>query len=165
MDTSNGRIISSYEEHYTHGTYSESLYGKPLPHHYFLYNADDYLHILEHGVHHVLENSPVNKQDVVGIGVDFTSCTIVFLDEYFQPLHRLEELKANPQAYVKLWKYHGAQDEATQMIQTNRQVNEMCLDYYGSSVNSEWMVPKILEVKHQAPEILKKASYIHVIVL
>lgn len=59
-----------------------------------------------------------------------------------------------------MWKHHGVQDEATQMIQTNRQVNKTWLDYYGSSVNSEWMVPKILEVKHQAPEILKKASYI-----
>ncbi|MCZ2500318.1 ribulokinase, partial [Xylophilus sp. Kf1] len=110
------------------------------------------------GVQFVLEDSKVNKNDVVGIGVDFTSSTIIFLDEQFEPLHRHEDLKTNPHAYVKLWKHHGAQDEANYMIQMSK--NKNWLDYYGSSVNSEWMIPKILEVKHEAPEILRRARYI-----
>lgn len=44
------------------------------------------------------------------------------------------------------------------MIQMSK--NKNWLDYYGSSVNSEWMIPKILEVKHEAPEILRRARYI-----
>ena len=157
-DTSNGHIISRYEEDYANGTYMNSLYDKPLPENYFLQNADDYLQILEQGVQFVLEDSKVNKNDVVGIGVDFTSSTIIFLDEQFEPLHRHEDLKTNPHAYVKLWKHHGAQDEANYMIQMSK--NKNWLDYYGSSVNSEWMIPKILEVKHEAPEILRRARYI-----
>ena len=156
-DTSNGHIISRYEEDYANGTYMNSLYDKPLPENYFLQNADDYLQILEQGVQFVLEDSKVNKNDVVGIGVDFTSSTIIFLDEQFEPLHRHEDLKTNPHAYVKLWKHHGAQDEANYMIQMSK--NKNWLDYYGSSVNSEWMIPKILEVKHEAPEILRRARY------
>ena len=97
-----------------------SLYDKPLPENYFLQNADDYLQILEQGVQFVLEDSKVNKNDVVGIGVDFTSSTIIFLDEQFEPLHRHEDLKTNPHAYVKLWKHHGAQDEANHMIQMSK---------------------------------------------
>lgn len=159
-DTSNGHIISRYEEDYANGTYMNSLYDKPLPENYFLQNADDYLQILEQGVQFVLEDSKVNKNDVVGIGVDFTSSTIIFLDEQFEPLHRHEDLKTNPHAYVKLWKHHGAQDEANYMIQMSK--NKNWLDYYGSSVNSEWMIPKILEVKHEAPEILRRARYIMV---
>ena len=60
-DTSNGHIISRYEEDYANGTYMNSLYDKPLPENYFLQNADDYLQILEQGVQFVLEDSKVNK--------------------------------------------------------------------------------------------------------
>ncbi|MEJ7469552.1 ribulokinase, partial [Staphylococcus warneri] len=70
VDTSNGDIISSYEETYPHGTIAESLYGETLPRNYFLQNADDYQYILENGVTHVLEESQVNRNEVIGIGVD-----------------------------------------------------------------------------------------------
>ncbi|MDI9230841.1 ribulokinase [Staphylococcus caprae] len=160
VDTSNGEMISSYEETYEHGTIAETLNGEAIPRNYFLQNADDYLHVLENGVKHVLEESKVNKNDVLGIGVDFTSCTIVFLDENFEPLHRQDSLKNNPHAYVKLWKHHGAQDEATQMVEASEKTSNQWLDYYGSSVNSEWMIPKILEMKHEAPELLERTSNI-----
>lgn len=160
VNTSDGKIVSSYEETYQHGTIAEELGGETLPHNYFLQQAGDYHHVLENGVKHVLEESQINKDEVVGIGVDFTSCTVVFLDENFRPLHMNEDLSHHPHAYVKLWKHHGAQDEATQMVEANEKANQNWLDYYGHSVNSEWMIPKILEVKHKAPELLERAHYI-----
>ena len=78
VNTSDGKIVSSYEETYQHGTIAEELGGETLPHNYFLQHAGDYHHVLENGVKHVLEESQVNKDEVVGIGVDFTSCTVVF---------------------------------------------------------------------------------------
>lgn len=92
VDTSNGEMISSYEETYEHGTIAETLNGEALPRNYFLQNADDYLHVLENGVKYVLEEQS-EQNDVLGIGVDFTSCTIVFLDENFEPLHRQDRFK------------------------------------------------------------------------
>lgn len=160
VNTSDGKIVSSYEETYQHGTIAEELGGETLPHNYFLQHAGDYHHVLENGVKHVLEESQINKDEVVGIGVDFTSCTVVFLDENFRPLHMNEDLSHHPHAYVKLWKHHGAQDEATQMVEANEKANQNWLNYYGHSVNSEWMIPKILEVKHKAPELLERAHYI-----
>ncbi|QAV30298.1 ribulokinase [Sulfitobacter donghicola] len=160
VNTSDGKIVSSYEETYQHGTIAEELGGETLPHNYFLQHAGDYHHVLENGVKHVLEESQINKDEVVGIGVDFTSCTVVFLDENFRPLHMNEDLSHHPHAYVKLWKHHGAQDEATQMVEANEKAHQNWLDYYGHSVNSEWMIPKILEVKHKAPELLERAHYI-----
>ena len=142
VNTSDGKIVSSYEETYQHGTIAEELGGETLPHNYFLQHAGDYHHVLENGVKHVLEESQVNKDEVVGIGVDFTSCTVVFLDENFKPLHMNEDLANHPHAYVKLWKHHGAQDEATQMVEANEKANQNWLDYYGHSANSEWMIPK-----------------------
>lgn len=160
VDTTNGNIVSSYIKAYSHGTISETLNGQELPHHYFLQHADDYVDILKHGVKHVLEESQVNRDEVIGIGIDFTSCTIVFLDDQFEPLHNHNDLKDNPHAYVKLWKHHGAQDEATLMKEVSEQHDPSWIQYYGHNVNSEWMIPKILEVKKHAPEILERASYI-----
>ncbi|SCS69351.1 ribulokinase [Staphylococcus caeli] len=160
VDTTNGEIISTYIKTYPHGTISGSLNGTELPHNYFLQHAEDYTSILEDGITHVLEESNVPLSSVIGIGLDFTSCTIVFLDEDFKPLHLHSDLKDNPHAYVKLWKHHGAQDEATYMKEISDKVNPSWLDFYGHSVNSEWMIPKILEVKHKAPEILDQCAYI-----
>ena len=95
-----------------------SLYDKPLPENYFLQNADDYLQILEQGVQFVLEDSKVNK--TMWLELSRLTSTIIFLDEQFEPLHRHEDLKTNPHAYVKLWKHHGAQDEANYMIQMSK---------------------------------------------
>ncbi|WP_436860303.1 ribulokinase [Staphylococcus caeli] len=160
VDTANGEIISTYIKTYPHGTISGSLNGTELPHNYFLQHAEDYTSILEEGINYVLEDSDVDPSSVVGIGLDFTSCTIVFLDKDFKPLHLHDNLKDNPHAYVKLWKHHGAQDEATYMKEISDKVNPSWLDFYGHSVNSEWMIPKILEVKHKAPEILDQCAYI-----
>lgn len=160
VDTSNGEIISTYIKAYPHGTISGSLNGRDLPHNYFLQHAEDYTKILEEGVQHVLKDGNVDPSSIIGIGVDFTSCTIAFLDNDFKPLHTHENLKDNPHAYVKLWKHHGAQEEATFMKEVSDNHNVGWLDFYGHSVNSEWMIPKILEVKHKAPEILAQSAYI-----
>ena len=118
-DTSNGHIISRYEEDYANGTYMNSLYDKPLPENYFLQNADDYLQILEQGVQFVLEDSKVNKTMWLELSRLYKQYNYL-LDEQFEPLHRHEDLKTNPHAYVKLWKHHGAQDEANYMIQMSK---------------------------------------------
>ena len=69
------------------------------------------------------------------------------MDDQFEPLHNHNDLKDNPHAYVKLWKHHGAQDEATLMKEVSEQHDPSWIQYYGHNVNSEWMIPKILEVK------------------
>ena len=49
-----------------------------------------------------------------GIGVDFTSSTVLPVKADKTPLCHLEEFKDEPHAYVKLWKHHGAEEEALQ---------------------------------------------------
>ena len=43
---------------------------------------------------------------------DFTSCTILTTDKNNKPLCSTEKFKNEPHAYVKLWKHHGAQQQA-----------------------------------------------------
>ncbi len=49
---------------------------------------------------------------VIGIGTDFTSCTMVPTLADGTPLSELAEFKDRPHAYVKLWKHHAAQPQA-----------------------------------------------------
>ena len=62
----------------------------------------------------------MNRNEVIGL-CRFYKLYYCILDEHFEPLHRHDNFKSNPHAYVKLWKHHGAQDEATQMVEVNQQ--------------------------------------------
>ena len=46
---------------------------------------------------------------MVGIGVDFTACTVLPVTTDGTPLCETAEFAGNKHAYVKLWKHHAAQ--------------------------------------------------------
>ena len=48
----------------------------------------------------------------IGIGIDFTACTMLPTLADGTPLCLLDDLGASPHAWVKLWKHHAAQPEA-----------------------------------------------------
>ena len=56
--------------------------------------------------------SGVSADDVIGIGTDFTACTVLPTLADGTPLCELPELADRPHAYVKLWKHHAAQPQA-----------------------------------------------------
>ena len=49
---------------------------------------------------------------MIGIGIDFTACTVLPALEDGTPLCELADLRGRPHAYVKLWKHHAAQPQA-----------------------------------------------------
>ena len=160
VDTRNGKIIDKYIKPYTHGTIEKNLNGVKLPHSFSLQNGNDYMEVLEEGVPYLIESSGINPEEIVGIGIDFTSSTVMFTDEHLEPIHNLPGFENNPHAYVKLWKHHGAQAEADQLFQTVLDNKSRWLGYYGFNVSSEWMIPKIMEVMNKAPEVLEKTANI-----
>src|SRR5699024_4546025 len=106
------------------------------------------------------KNASINRNDIIGLGIDFTSSTMVVTDDNFTPLSWKEKFYKNPHAYVKLWKHHGANNEAEQMLETARSNRSRWLGNYGYNVSSEWMIPKVLELLNHAPDIVKEATYI-----
>ena len=112
------------------------------------------MEVLEEGIPAIIEESGVDASEIVGIGIDFTSSTVMFTDEHLTPIHNLPGFENNPHAYVKLWKHHGAQAEADLLFQTALDNQNRWLGYYGFNVSSEWMIPKIMEVKNKAPEVM-----------
>lgn len=154
MDAQTGCEIAEATMEYKHAVMDTALpSGKKLPPNYALQHPADYLEVLQTTVRNVVSESGVSVSDIVGFGVDFTSCTLIPLDENMQPLCFREEYKEEPHTYVKLWKHHGAQPEADEINALAAARSEKWLPYFGGRLSSEWVLPKILEIMHDAPEI------------
>ncbi|WP_404340720.1 ribulokinase [Staphylococcus equorum] len=160
INTENGEIVEQFIKTYTHGTIEGELDGQKLPQSYALQNANDYMEVIEEGIPAILAKTQIAPNEIVGIGIDFTSSTVVFVDGNMEPIHNKEGFKDNPHAYVKLWKHHGAQDEADVLFKTALEEKNRWLGFYGFNVSSEWMIPKIMEVNNKAPEVIAESAYI-----
>ncbi|MEB7690513.1 ribulokinase [Staphylococcus equorum] len=160
INTENGEIVEQFIKTYTHGTIEGELDGQKLPQSYALQNANDYMEVIEEGIPAILAKTQIAPNEIVGIGIDFTSSTVVFVDENMEPTHNKEGFKDNPHAYVKLWKHHGGQDEADVLFKTALEEKNRWLGHYGFNVSSEWMIPKIMEVNNKAPEVIAESAYI-----
>lgn len=100
-----------------------------------------------------MEKSKISKDDVVGLGIDFTSCTVLPTKANGTPLCFCEKYKDNVMSYAKLWKHHGGENEAEYMTKIAVETGEPNLERYGEKVSSEWLFPKILETLNKTPEI------------
>ena len=118
-----------------------------------LQHPQDYLDALSFTVKGVVEKSRVSPCDIVGIGIDFTACTMLPIASDGTPLCFFEKYKKQPHAYAKLWKHHGAQKEADEITSLAKENSCEWLDIYGGKISSEWLFPKIYETLNKAPEV------------
>jgi L-ribulokinase len=125
-----------------------------------LQHPQDYIDGLAFTVRELLAESGVNPSDIIGIGLDFTSCTILPTKRDGTPLCMLDQYKDEPHAYVKLWKHHAAQYCADIVNSTAEKMGESWLNTYGGRISSEWLVPKALQIALEAPEIYDAADRI-----
>ena len=109
VSVADGKILASAEHTYPHGVIDRELAGQPLPPDWALQVPADYVEVLGKVVPEALETSGIEAADVVGVAVDFTSCTVFPTDEAYQPLCERPEFEKHPHAYVKLWKHHASQ--------------------------------------------------------
>ena len=159
VDCSNGREIAEAVYQYPHGVMDDCLpSGKKLPPLYALQHPEDYLQVVRITVPAVLDKGGISPEQVVGIGIDFTACTILPVNKEGVPLCMLEKYVDTPHAYVKLWKHHAAQPEADELNDLASRRDEEWLKVYGGRVSSEWALPKILQILREAPEIYEETA-------
>ena len=106
----------------------------------------------------VLAQSGVDPADVIGVGIDFTACTMLPVKADGTPLAAVPEFRANPHAWVKLWKHHAAQPEADRINQVARDTGQPWLDRYGGKISSEWFFSKALQILDEAPDVYAAAD-------
>ena len=84
---------------YPHGVMDERLPdGTPLPPDWALEHPQDYLDVLTTTVPAVLRDSGVAPEDVIGLSIDFTACTMLPAKADGTPLCFLPEYEHNPHA-------------------------------------------------------------------
>ncbi len=160
VDTRDGREIASAVHPYGNGVIDRHLPGsdKPLPPDWALQDPMDYIEVFKRTIPAVLQESGVDPDDVVGIAIDFTACTMLPTKSDGTPLSTLPEWRDHPHAWVKLWKHHASQPQADQINETARQMGESWLDLYGGKISSEWFFSKALQILQEAPEVYEAAD-------
>src|SRR6266567_8907644 len=154
-----GEEIASAVVPYPSGVIDRELpSGLPLDHDWALQDPRDYLTVLAEGVPKVLRESGARPESVAGIGIDFTACTMLPTLADGTPLCALPPYAGNPHAWVKLWKHHAAQPEATRINELAASRGEDSLRVYGGKVSSEWFFSKSLQILDEAPEIYAAAD-------
>lgn len=161
VDIANGDLISTHVTPYRDGVIDEKLPGSniQLDADFALQNPTDYLTVLFSSVPEVIKQSGINPENVIGIGIDFTACTILPTDKNLNPLCFDEKYRGHPHAWVKLWKHHAAQDEANRINEIAVKQGSAWLNRYGGKISSEWMLPKVWQVLNEAPEIYEETEY------
>jgi len=160
VDLADGTEVADHVTPYPHGVIDETLpgSGKRLEPDWALQHPDDYIEVLRRSVPAVLEMSGVDPTDVIGIGIDFTACTMLPVDAQGTPLCLLPQYRDNPHSWVKLWKHHAAQDEANKINRIAEARGEKWLKRYGGKISSEWMIAKVWQILDEAPEIYDAAD-------
>ncbi len=123
-----------------------------------LQDPEDYIRTLQRTIPAVLKKAGVKAANVIGIGIDFTACTMLPTQNNGTPLCMVPEFRRNPHAWVKLWKHHAAQPEADIINTAARERNESWLDRYGGKISSEWFFSKAFQILDEAPEIYAAAD-------
>ncbi len=160
VDVRDGREIATAVYPYPHRVIDHTLPGsdKPLPPDWALQAPQDYIGVIKHTIPAVLKESGIDPAEVVGIGIDFTACTMLPVKADGTPLCYLPEYRDNPHSWVKLWKHHAAQPQADQINETARRMNQAWLNRYGGKISSEWFFSKMLQTLQEAPEIYHAAD-------
>ncbi|WP_018783771.1 ribulokinase [Micromonospora sp. CNB394] len=149
-----GAELASAVCEYPHGVIDTRLpgTGRQLPRDWALQVPADYLTVLRTAVPQAVRAAKIDPADVIGIGTDFTACTMVPTLADGTPLCELPHFAREPHAYVKLWKHHAAQRQADRINALAAERNERWLGRYGGLISSEWEFAKGLQLLEEAPE-------------
>ncbi len=157
MDAKNGNEIATALFPYPHGVMDRTLpCGTAVESAGAYQDPRDYIEALSYLIPEVCRAGETTPDQIAALGIDFTTCTVLPIDESGTPLCTLPVFETNPHAWVKLWKHHSASAQAEKLTAVALSRKEPFLDFYGGRFSSEWMLPKILETLEKAPEVYAK---------
>jgi len=160
VDVETGEELGETSFTYPNGVIDSELpcpEATPVGHDCFLQNPRDYMAGVEATVPAALKKAAVHGEDVVGIGIDFTACSVMPADAQGEPLCCKDEFRGDTQAWVKLWKHHGGAAEAQRIEQVAEERGEKFMDWFAHAISSEWLLPKALETLHRSPAVYEAA--------
>ncbi|MDQ1573109.1 MAG: L-ribulokinase, partial [Actinomycetota bacterium] len=158
---SDGAELGSGVLDYPHAVMDATLAstGAKLPPEWALQVPSDYVDVLKIAVPAALKDAGIDPSHVIGIGTDFTACTVLPVLADGTPLNELAEFADRPHAYVKLWKHHAAQGQATRINEIAAERGEGWLPRYGGFISSEWEFAKGLQLLEEDKEIYDRMDH------
>ncbi|MEX1223230.1 MAG: ribulokinase, partial [Pirellulales bacterium] len=155
-----GNERGSAASRYRHGQIIDALSstGETLPAEFALQHPADWLEGAAKVVRAAVKSAGVDAQQVIGVGVDFTSCTMLPATADGAPLCLTEKWSGEKYAWPKLWKHHAAHEATARINQVARRRKEPWLARYGGVIGLEWFFPKILETLTAAPAVYQAAD-------
>ncbi|MFC1466238.1 MAG: ribulokinase [Candidatus Brachytrichaceae bacterium NZ_4S206] len=109
-------------------------------------NPDEWWIAFVKATRRVMSEGGIPASSIVGIGVDCTSCTVVVMDERFQPLRP-----------AIIWMDVRAAEQANRIAASGHPM----LKYNGfGNVSAEWMPCKMLWLKEHEPQVYAQARYV-----
>jgi L-ribulokinase len=155
-----GMELGTAAHEYAHGVMDGALAGsgEPLPADWALQDPEDYRDVLRHAVPAALADASIDPAQVIGIGTDFTACTVLPVLADGTPLCQLPALRSRPHAYPKLWRHHASQPQADRINALARARGESWLDRYGGRISAEWEFAKALQLLEEDPDIYQRTD-------
>ena len=160
VETATGRERGSAVVDYPHGVIDAALpgTGTKLGADWALQHPGDWVSSIEKAVPRALAAAGLPKESIVGIGVDFTSCTVLPVDAAGTPLCFSDRWAGRPHAWPKLWKHHASQPQADRINALAEKRGEAFLADYGGKTSSEWLAAKALQILDEDPEVYAAAA-------
>ena len=155
-----GAELGTAVREYRHGVMDDTLAatGEQLPPDWALQDPEDYRDVLRHAVPAAIGQAGIDPGAVIGIGTDFTACTVMPVLRDGTPLCQLPGLAGGPHAYPKLWKHHAAQPQADRINALAHERAEPWIARYGGKISAEWQFAKALQLLEEDPAIYARAQ-------
>jgi L-ribulokinase len=155
-----GAELGSGVGEYRYGAIERTLpaTGQPLPPDWALQDPQDWRYAIGIAVRAALREAGADPAAVVGIGTDFTACTVLPVLRDGTPLCEIEELRGRPHAWPKLWKHHAGQAQADRINDLAHARGEQWISRYGGRISSEWQFAKALQLLEEDPGTYRHAQ-------
>ncbi len=160
VDVSDGKEVALSIFEYPHGVIDGVLpsTGEKLPPEWALQDPQDYLDALDFVLPDLIGKSGIDPEDVIGIGVDFTCCTIIPIFKNGTPLSFDKELRKDKNAWCKLWKHHAAQLYADRINRLYSESGDSWMNNNSGKMSSEYFLPKVWQILDESEAVYKNAD-------
>ncbi|MFA5865551.1 MAG: ribulokinase [Phycisphaerae bacterium] len=160
VNVGTGEELATSVCQYANGVIDQTLPASDikLPHDWALQDPRDYLRVVYKTIPAVIKQGGVNANDIIGIGTDFTACTMLPVKKDGRPLCTITEFKDRPHAWVKLWKHHAAQPEANKINEIANNRDEGFIKRCGGKYSSEWFFSKLWQILDEDETIYNAAD-------
>ena len=157
---SDGTELGTGTADYRHGVIDRTLPGDdhPLPADWALQDPADWRFALAAAVRGAIDDAGVSPASVVGIGTDFTACTVLPVLADGTPLCEVTEFRNRPHAWPKLWKHHAAQAQADRITDLAHDRGEGWIARYGGRISAEWQFAKALQMLEEDPDTYRQTK-------